>query len=74
MRDLQQRWMKIGDGKIEGILCRINPELTDEQLEELMVQFRQRSGFTDHKAHFGVVQQPATVRSGGVPGWPGCSA
>ncbi len=32
--------------QIEAILRRLNPELTDEQLEELMVQFRQRSSFT----------------------------
>jgi hypothetical protein len=30
--------------QIVGVLRRFNPELTDEQLEELMVQFRQRSG------------------------------
>jgi hypothetical protein len=33
--------------QIEGFLRRLNPELTDEQLEELMVEFRQRSVFTD---------------------------
>jgi hypothetical protein len=34
--------------QIEGILRRLNPELTDEQLEEeLMVQFRKRSGLTN---------------------------
>jgi hypothetical protein len=33
--------------QLEGIPRRLNPELTDEQLEELMVQFRQRSGLTD---------------------------
>jgi hypothetical protein len=33
--------------QLEGILRRLNPELTDEQVEELMVQFRQRSGLTD---------------------------
>jgi hypothetical protein len=30
--------------QIERVLRRLNPELTDEQLEELMVQFRQQSG------------------------------
>ncbi len=33
--------------QIEGILRRLNPELTDEQLAELVVQFWQRSGFGD---------------------------
>ena len=33
--------------QIEGILRRLNPELTDEQLKELIVQFWQRSGFGD---------------------------
>ena len=33
--------------QIEGIFRRLNPEMTDEQIEELMVQFRQRSGFAD---------------------------
>ena len=33
--------------QIEGLLRRLNPELTDEQLEELMRQFRQWSGLTD---------------------------
>jgi hypothetical protein len=33
--------------QLEGIVRRLNPELTDEQLEELMVQFRQRFGLTD---------------------------
>jgi hypothetical protein len=32
--------------QIEAILRRVNPELTDEQLEQLMVEFRQRSDFT----------------------------
>jgi hypothetical protein len=32
--------------QIEGILRRLIPELTDEQLEQLMVEFRQRSDFT----------------------------
>ncbi len=33
--------------QIEGLLRRLNPELTDEQLVELIVQFRQRSGCSD---------------------------
>lgn len=33
--------------QIEGILRRLNSELTDEQLEELIVRFWQRSGFGD---------------------------
>jgi hypothetical protein len=33
--------------QIEDILRRLNPDLTDEQLEELMVQFRRRSGLSD---------------------------
>jgi hypothetical protein len=33
--------------QIEGILRRFNPELTDEQLEELIAQFWRRSGFRD---------------------------
>ncbi len=33
--------------QIEGILRRLNPELTDEQLVELIVQFWQRSGCSD---------------------------
>ncbi len=33
--------------QIEGILRRLNPELTDEQLEKLIVQFWQRSGYSD---------------------------
>jgi hypothetical protein len=33
--------------QIEGILRRLNPELTDEQLKELMMQFRRRSGLAD---------------------------
>jgi hypothetical protein len=37
--------MRLRMEQIEGILRRVNPEMTDEQLEELMVQFRQRSGF-----------------------------
>ena len=32
--------------QIEAILRRVNPELTDEQLGELMIEFRRRSGFT----------------------------
>jgi hypothetical protein len=31
--------------QIEAIFRLLNPELTDEELDELMVQFRQRSGF-----------------------------
>jgi hypothetical protein len=30
--------------QIEAILRRLNPELTDEQLKKLMMQFRRRSG------------------------------
>lgn len=33
--------------QIEEILRRLNPELTDQQLGELIVQFWQRSGFGD---------------------------
>jgi hypothetical protein len=33
--------------QIEDILRRLNPDLTDEQLEELMTQFRRRSGLSD---------------------------
>ncbi len=44
MRDSEQRERM---EQIEGILRRLNPELTDEQLEELIVQFWQRSGFSD---------------------------
>lgn len=33
--------------QIEGILRRLNPELTDEQLAELIARFWQRSGFGD---------------------------
>ena len=33
--------------QIEDILRRLNPDLTDEQLEELMVQFCRRSGLSD---------------------------
>lgn len=33
--------------QIEGILRRLNPGLTDEQLDELIVRFWQRSGFGD---------------------------
>jgi hypothetical protein len=33
--------------QIEGILRRLNPELTDEQLKEVIVQFWQRSGCSD---------------------------
>jgi hypothetical protein len=33
--------------QIEAILRRLNPELTDEQLDELMVQFWERSGLAD---------------------------
>jgi hypothetical protein len=32
-------------GQIEAILRRLNPELTDEQLEKLVEQFWQQSGF-----------------------------
>jgi hypothetical protein len=31
--------------QIEGILRRLNPELTDEQMEKLVAQFWRRSGF-----------------------------
>ncbi|WP_161630265.1 hypothetical protein [Mycobacterium sp. UM_CSW] len=33
--------------QIEAIVRRLNPELTDEQLAELMSQFREGSGLTD---------------------------
>jgi hypothetical protein len=33
--------------QIEGILRRLNPEMTDAQVEELATQFWQRSGFAD---------------------------
>jgi hypothetical protein len=33
--------------QIEAILRRLNPELTDEQLKKLMMQFRRRSGLAD---------------------------
>jgi hypothetical protein len=33
--------------QIETILRRLNPELTDEQLEELVRKFWQQSGFSD---------------------------
>jgi hypothetical protein len=33
--------------QLEGILRRLNPELTDAQLEALVLQFLQRAGFCD---------------------------
>jgi hypothetical protein len=33
--------------QIEDILRRLNPDLNDDQLEQLMVQFRRRSGLSD---------------------------
>lgn len=33
--------------QLEGILRRLNPQLTDEQLGELMRRFRQQSGLID---------------------------
>ncbi|WP_156772017.1 hypothetical protein [Mycobacterium sp. 1245805.9] len=33
--------------QIEAILRRLNPELTDDQLEDLMRQLRERSGLAD---------------------------